>query len=143
MRDAGNPHQWGTVYPSEQLLEEDIRKKQLYLCESNGTALGVFCYFFGEDPSYARIENGAWLNSDPYGVVHRIAVSVHGKGVAGLCLAEAFSRCRNLKIDTHKDNLPMQRTLQKCGFIRCGTVYLPNGEARIAYQKAETNGISF
>jgi hypothetical protein len=27
----------------------------------------------GKDPTYAVIENGNWLNDEPYGVIHRIA----------------------------------------------------------------------
>ncbi|HNZ83431.1 MAG TPA: GNAT family N-acetyltransferase, partial [Sedimentibacter sp.] len=48
-----------------------------------------------------------------------------------------FEKCRNLKIDTHRDNIPMQNLLNKNGFIRCGIIYLENGDERIAYQKAD------
>ena len=135
MRAQGNASQWGNGHPSETLLREDIAQQRLYLCVENEAILGVFCYFFGDDPTYAYVEGGTWLNEAPYGVIHRIAVDVHGKGVAKFCFDYAFSRCQNLKIDTHADNLPMQSALNKNGFIRCGTIYLANGDPRIAYQK--------
>ncbi|MBR2927021.1 MAG: GNAT family N-acetyltransferase [Clostridia bacterium] len=138
MGRMGNPHQWGDAkYPSEALLRQDLAQKRLYLCAENNEILGVFCYFYGEDPTYRVIEDGAWQNDQPYGVIHRIAVAKHNRGVASFCFSHCFSLCNNLKIDTHEDNLPMQRALLKNGFVRCGTIYLENGESRIAFQKTE------
>ncbi|MBQ8276780.1 MAG: GNAT family N-acetyltransferase [Clostridia bacterium] len=141
MRTQGNPTQWAGGYPPEALIREDIAQGYCHLCcdAENGEILGVFCFFIGEDPTYRRIEDGAWLNDAPYGVIHRIAVgeNAHRRGVASFCFAYAFERCGNVKIDTHLDNLPMQRSLEKNGFVRCGTIHLANGDPRIAYQKAQ------
>ena len=38
-------------------------------------------------------------------------------------------------MDTHDDNLSMQRFLTKYGFNYCGTIYLENKEKRRAYEK--------
>lgn len=35
--------------------------------------VGTFCFIVGEDPTYAVIDNGKWLNDAPYGVIHRMA----------------------------------------------------------------------
>lgn len=141
MRTQGNPTQWAGGYPPEALIREDMDMGQCYLCcdAESGEILGVFCFFIGEDPTYRRIEDGAWLNDAPYGVIHRIAVgeNAHRRGVASFCFTYAFERCGNVKIDTHLDNLPMQRSLEKNGFVRCGTIYLANGDPRIAYQKSD------
>ncbi len=136
MREHGNPDQWGDGYPPEAMIREDIARGDTYVCVEGDELLGVFFYAEGNDPTYAVIENGAWLNDAPYGVIHRIAVAVRGRGVAACCLQYGVSRCGNLKIDTHENNLPMQRTLEKNGFVRCGTIYLENGDARVAYQKS-------
>jgi GNAT superfamily N-acetyltransferase len=92
------------------------------------------------EPVYEAMTEGGWLNAAPYGVIHRIAVAEagRGKGVARFCFDFAFSRCGNLKIDTHRDNLPMQKALAKAGFAYCGVVYYDkvDGE-RLAYQKSE------
>ena len=135
MREQGNPTQWGNGYPQENLLRDDIAKKQLYVCCEADEILGVFCYFFGNDPTYLKIYEGAWQNNLPYGVIHRIAVVSHRRGVASFCYDYCFSLCQNLKIDTHRDNLPMQKSLAKNGFARCGIIYLESGDERIAYQK--------
>jgi hypothetical protein len=87
------------------------------------------------EPTYAKIYEGAWLNDAPYGVIHRIAVAEQGRGIIGFCIDECFSRCQNLRIDTHRDNLPMHRALTNRGFVYCGIIYLENGDERLAYQK--------
>ena len=135
MRESGNPNQWKDSYPSEALIRADIEGGHCHVCVSMGEIYGVFCYFEGEDPTYRVIEDGAWLNADPYGVIHRIAVAKHSRGVASFCFAWALEHCGNLKIDTHADNLPMQNALAKNGFSRCGIIHLENGDPRIAYQK--------
>lgn len=135
MRENKNPTQWGDCYPPLSLLEDDIASGNLYVCVEQDEIIGVFCHYIGSDPTYEVIYDGKWLNSLPYGVIHRIAVAKHKKGVASFCFDYCFSRCGNLKIDTHANNIPMQRSLAKNGFKYCGIIHLENGEERIAYQK--------
>ncbi len=137
MRENGNLEQWSGGYPNEAVLREDLSLNRLFICEEDGEPLGVFCFFIGEDPTYLRIYEGQWLNDRPYGVIHRIAVAQHRRGVAAFCYDYCFSVCPNLKIDTHRDNLPMQRSLSKNGFLPCGIIYLASGDERIAYQKED------
>lgn len=135
MRQAGNPDQWGTTHPVESLLQSDIVARQLYVYEAQRQILAVFYYRQGEDPTYLRIHGGKWLNDAPYGVIHRIAVAVQGQGIAARCFDWALAQCPNLRIDTHRDNVPMQQTLAKNGFTRCGIIYLASGDERIAFHK--------
>ena len=140
MKEAGNPDQWGNGYPPCEVVEADLGAGHLYLCREGETILGVFCYFEGVEPVYEAMTEGTWQNDAPYGVIHRIAVSEagRGRGVARFCFDHAFDRCHNLKIDTHRDNLPMQRALAKAGFAYCGVVHYPErGGERLAYQKSE------
>lgn len=136
MREQGNMHQWSGGYPRVTVVEEDISLGRLYICLDGGEIAGVFCFFKGTDPTYAEIYDGTWLNDAPYGVIHRIAVVKHGAGVASFCFDYAVSACGNVRIDTHRDNIPMQNALKKNGFTRRGIIYLQNGEERIAYQKS-------
>lgn len=137
MREVGNPNQWAGKYPDEETVKHDISERNLHVCESEGEILAVFYYREGNDPTYNVIHNVSWLNDEPYGVIHRIAVSdkARGKGVARLCFDYAFDKCGNVRIDTHRDNIPMQKALDKNGFVRCGIIYLANGDERIAYQR--------
>ena len=138
MRENGNPDQWQGGHPSRSMLICDIEREQLFAVRDGGEILGVFAYIEGVDKTYVNIYDGAWKNDLPYSVIHRIAVakSAHGRGVARFCFDFAFEKYGNLKIDTHRDNVPMQRALMKSGFEYCGIIYLDNGEQRLAYQKS-------
>jgi RimJ/RimL family protein N-acetyltransferase len=45
----------------------------------------------------------------------------------------------SMRIDTHPDNLPMQRALSKAGFVYCGQIILKggaeDGDLRVAFEK--------
>ncbi len=132
MASTGNPNQWVNNYPSYDILVDDISKKQLYVCYDNDDIYGVFVFFKGIDETYNYIE-GAWLNNYDYGVIHRIASSGGKKGIFNEVFNYVTSFIDNIRIDTHNDNLVMQGVLRKYGFVKCGTIYLKNGSARLAY----------
>ena len=134
MAQNGNPDQWGTAYPSEVMIRQDILNGKCYVNSCGDRIRAVFYFAVEADPTYGYIE-GAWLNDEPYGVIHRIAVGESGKGVAAECFNFAAQYCYNFRIDTHEKNIPMQRCLMKHGFRRCGIIYLEDGDPRIAYQK--------
>ena len=133
MESTGNPNQWGSSYPSEELLLEDISKNELYVCYEQEGIYAVFVFFMHIDETYNYIK-GAWLNNDDYGVIHRIASMGSKKGIFSEVLSYVTNFVDNIRIDTHRDNLVMQGALSKYGFIKCGTIYLKNGSERLAYQ---------
>ena len=141
MEQHGNPFQWGpTGWPPESLVQSDIAQGKSYVCEREGRVVGVFFYDYGKDiePTYARIEDGAWLDDGPYGVVHRIASDGSAKGVGSTCLNWALDQCRHLRIDTHGDNVVMRRLLEKLGFTHCGTIFVEEDDyPRLAFEKVE------
>ena len=154
MAEHGNPNQWGpTNWPPEDLLREDIRAGNSYVCLSeacdNSSSRGIndegniICTFFftsGHDiePTYREITDGAWIGDDDYGVVHRIASDGTVKGAGMFCLNWAFEQCGHLRMDTHGDNKVMQAMLKKAGFVHCGTIYVEEDEyPRLAYEKIE------
>lgn len=138
MRTQGNMVQWTNGYPSEDVIMDDIQKGNSYVCVDEDRIASVFSLIIGEDPTYIKIFEGEWLNDQPYGTVHRIAVHIHNKGVATFCLDWCFGMCENVRIDTHRDNLAMQNLVLKNGFSYCGIIYLPDGSPRLAYQKIKT-----
>ena len=135
MARTGNPNQWGATKPAREQIIADIAAGNSYVCVDQDRIAAIFFYSEEPDPTYHTIYDGNWLNDRPYGVVHRIASAGTVKGAGSYCLNWAFSQCGNLKIDTHHDNLVMQHTLQKNGFVSCGIIHLANGDPRIAYQK--------
>ena len=130
--ETGNPTQW-VGYPPRSLIEEDIRSEVSYVCEEKGQIVGVFALFPGEDPTYGYID-GAWLNLLPYSTIHRIASDGSCRGVARFCFDWCLQQHSNVRIDTHADNKVMQHILKQYGFTHCGTIYLENGDPRLAYQ---------
>lgn len=137
MAENGNPGQWADGYPRPELVREDLRKEQLYVYETEDGIGAVFVFFVGEEPTYREIWDGAWLNEDPYGVLHRIAVAQYGKGLASACLQWCYEKCGNMRGDTHEKNKSMQRLFEKNQFTKCGRIIVEDGTERIAYQKAE------
>ena len=135
MRENGNPNQWNSGTPNVHTAKEDMERGVGYVVEEDDKIIAVFMFSLDGESTYAKIYDGEWINGAPYGVIHRIAVAEQGKGIIGYCIDECFARCQNLRIDTHRDNLPMQRALLKRGFQYCGIIYLENGDERFAYQK--------
>ena len=135
MAKTGNPNQWGNHHPPKELLEKDIEIGQLYVSESDGKVHGAFAFIEGPDPTYSYIENGKWISDEPYYVIHRIASDGTEKGLLRRAVAFADAVTTHLRIDTHEENTVMQNAIAKCGFTRCGIIYLENGDPRIAYEK--------
>ena len=137
MRSHDNPTQWAGGWPVREQIEYDIENNQSFVCTKDGKIAGVMCFFIGNDPTYAVIENGNWLSDDTYAVVHRIASSGEFKGTGTFMMTWAFEQFPNVRIDTHEDNYVMQNMLKKLGYTYCGVIHLENGDPRLAYQKAK------
>ncbi len=140
MKQNGNPDQWKDSHPSVDLISEDISENgKGYVAAEGETILAAF-YFEenADDPTYRTIYDGEWLNDLPYAVVHRIGVAeiARGRKIGKLCIEWAINKAGNVKIDTHRDNLPMQRLLSSLGFVHCGTIYVnvDTDRHRMAYQ---------
>ena len=135
MRENGNENQW-VGRPDKSDVLRDIEDGNGYVVEAeDGEIIGAFFFRLGEDTTYKIIYDGAWKSDTPYGVIHRIAVKHHGCGIANFIYNYCFNIRQNLRIDTHKDNLPMQNSLVKNGFEYCGIIHLENGDERLAFQK--------
>jgi len=136
MRSNGNPLQWPDGYPPREAFVGDIGSGKGYVCTQGDSIKGYFSYFLGEEPTYARIYGGQWLDDkSPYGTLHRIASAPSSHGILDTSIRFALSVCPNLRIDTHRDNSIMRNALSKRGFTLCGTILLSSGDERLAYQK--------
>lgn len=135
MRERGNASQWDETYPPVSMLERDIERGQSYVVEKDGRIAATFVYALGDEPHYRVLDEGAWLNDDPYGTIHRIATDGTLHGLTALTADYCRKICPNVKLDTHPDNLPMQKAAEALGFERCGMITLEDGSRRILYQK--------
>ena len=80
-----------------------------------------------------NIENGAWLNDEPYGAIHRIGSDGEAKGIFAAAINYCKGQIKNLRIDTHEKNQTMRYLLAKHGFKEVGTIYIEDGSPRIAF----------
>lgn len=143
MAANGNPTQWGTTFPREEVVKDDLEQGRTVLLvdEEQGQEriLAQFALCTGVDPTYVSID-GAWLDDDEYVTIHRLAASGLAKRAAHDCLRWALDHYGNVRIDTHPNNLAMQHILETNGFARCGLVQLIDRDAdttRISYQRHE------
>ncbi len=135
MEENGNGNQWGKTHPPKNLIIDDIKKQQLFVGVWDDNKIHcVFALISGEDSTYQTITDGEWLNDEIYCTIHRIASDGQYHGVFKKCIDYCKQKCNNLRIDTHQNNATMHYQLKKYGFIRCGIIYLENGDPRVAYQ---------
>ena len=135
MRENGNASQWGDGYPVRALIEEDIARGESFVMVEDDEIHGVFMFMQRVEPTYEVIE-GAWLNDKPYGTIHRIATDGKIKRMFDKCVEFCLGTTKNLRVDTHRDNIPMQKAIARNGFTYCGVIYmLHDGTPRIAFQR--------
>ena len=114
----------------------DISENKLFVITDGESIHGVFYFWVGEDPTYQRIDGGAWRSDTPYGTIHRIAGDGSG-GILKTAVTYAEGIIGHLRIDTHEDNHVMQGAVKKLGFQRRGIIYIADGSPRIAYDYLE------
>ena len=145
--------QWQDGYPQREIIEKDVSEGVSYCIENteNGEILATFGVFEAGDPLYDKIFDGAWRTGDSlsvlkdgvsYTAIHRVAISVksRGQGLSTAMIDFVANKAKSigkksLRIDTHEGNVVMRRMLEKHSFVHCGTIYLENNEARVAYEK--------
>ena len=131
---SGNPDQWGHFYPDEDQVWDDIMKGICFLICEEEEAHGVFALSAGKEPTYQQIEDGSWLNDEPYLTIHRLAGDGVLHGMFDCVLRFCRERSDNIRIDTHESNIIMKKLVERNGFQRCGTIYVEDGTQRTAYQ---------
>ena len=151
MAERGNPNQWPAYYPSREILLKDMENGGYVILDerhdggqdeeqsnyNHRDPMIVGAFILEENAhelAYDTI-HGKWLNDEPYGVIHRCATLHNQKGIGQFFMDWCFEKCSNIRVDTHKDNLPMIKFLEKNGFIYCGIVYYEGVGERLAYQK--------
>ena len=137
-----NIDQWQDGYPTHDIILSDILGGVNYIIELNGITAATSVVSFDGEPTYSEIKGKGWLNESPYAVVHRIAVAdeCRRKGIAKEILHYTEELCaergiKDIRIDTHRDNVAMRSLLKKMGYTHCGRITLASGAFREAYHK--------
>ena len=134
--------QWQDGYPAKEDLRRDIESGNSYVLTNKDEIVATTVISLDGESTYNSIFNGEWITNTEYIVMHRVAVhdKYKGKGIFKELIKEAESLALNkgifsIKIDTHRDNISMQRAVVKNDFKKCGIIYLEDGSERIAFEK--------
>ena len=134
MRADGNTAQW-VGYPTREALLHDMERQASYLVLDGDTVVGTFALVPGDEPTYAFINHGRWIDTHtPYATLHRLAKAEGTHGIAAAAFAFAKERHTHLRVDTHSSNRPMRHVVTGEGFVECGVIYMPDGSPRLAYE---------
>lgn len=133
--------QWQNNYPNQHSLQHDIDQGFSYVFTQLDHVVATCALIGGGDRDYIDIHHGQWLNDDEYLTIHRIVVDrLYKKTGTSHKLMQAIiafakeNNLKNIRVDTHQDNLAMQGFLKKEGFVYCGVVYIRQQDKRLAYQ---------
>lgn len=141
-----NSLQWQQGYPNKDTMLKDINSSHLYGYYIENYLVGVVALIPGIDENYLIIEEGSWINypSEKDLTIHRIAIrnEYHNKKIGVSLLQYAIKYAHqhqytSIKIDTHKNNIPMQIISLQTGFSYRGIIYLLRDEvdnSRLAYE---------
>ena len=139
LRDSGIP-QWQGPVPGRESCFHDVETGCAYVVNDDGRVIATI-QIIDNEPYYEKVENGAWKDNNAL-VAHHVAVSNECRkhGVAGFMLENAERIAResgktSIRLDTHELNHRMRGLLEKHGFECIGTVRMPNGDPRLAYEK--------
>lgn len=134
--------QWQNNYPNTGTISDDIDNQHSYVLLKDNKIVATAAVSFDGEKTYDFIHEGKWISNNEFAVIHRIAVDNTYKGlglsaeiiksVEKLCLSKGVY---SIKVDTHKENIPMQKLLEKNKFQYCGVIYLEDGSKRIAFEK--------
>ncbi|SFT52918.1 Acetyltransferase (GNAT) family protein [Lishizhenia tianjinensis] len=139
-----NIDQWQNGYPNEDRILQDIALNASYLLlDENEKIMATAMFTTDPEPTYASIL-GEWITPQnaKYGVIHRMAVhNDYRKTGAARKLFDYFENqltnlnIASMRIDTHEDNLGMQKLLKLNNYHYCGIIHLDDGAKRLAFEK--------
>lgn len=124
--------QWQQGYPNEETFKNDIKNGNLCGLFEDNELMGYGAFIHGKDLNYVKID-GKWdiPANDNDMAIHRVAVdeNCHGKKYGAKILQYGINYakklgCITVKVDTHKNNIPMQKCIEKSGFKYRGVVVI-------------------
>lgn len=148
LRERGISQWQRGTYPDKALFDADVDNGIGYVVADGDEVVAVCAVTFTDEESYRVLNTGAWLtpNDQVYATVHRGAVArAHqGKKITTVLFDGCADLARehgvkSLRGDTHPDNIAMQKSLERAGFVKCGTLTLiggdEDGDERLAYER--------
>lgn len=120
-----NIFQWDEIYPNEEVLREDICKRQLYVGIAEKHIAVIYVLNQECDEAY---QNGKWrLPDEPFCVIHRLCVNpaFQNRGVGRITMLhieeELLSKgMKAIRLDAFTENPFSLRLYDNLGYSRVG-----------------------
>ncbi|UQS82009.1 GNAT family N-acetyltransferase [Bombilactobacillus folatiphilus] len=135
---------WQDGYPDQATLQDDIQRQIAYFLIKDEEIVGVAALEDQGESSYDQIYDGQWSpkSKDRYAIIHRVAVCQghQGEGLASIFIQHLMTiaaslNFKDIRIDTHFDNLAMRHIIEKNGFQQCGTIDNAVHKPCVAFQR--------
>jgi ribosomal protein S18 acetylase RimI-like enzyme len=123
--------QWDEIYPTEAILQEDLRKGELHVVAVEDRIAGMIVLNEAQSPEYAAV---SWKHAAPALVVHRLTIDPqHQRQGLATRLMEFAGRTATLqgyntiRLDAFTGNPGATALYERLGYRRAGTVQLRKG----------------
>ena len=93
-------YQWDSLYPNEEVIKDDLEKKELYVGIYDGKIVSVYVLNQECDEQY---KNGHWqYENATFYVVHRLCVNprFQNKGIGTLTMLHIENEVKKMGVDT-------------------------------------------
>ena len=138
--------QWQVGYPYPESFLGDIADGTgwVFVESESGDIAGYECITNTLQDNYLQLTDGQWLtDSEFYVTIHRtmVAPAYRSTGLSDemMQLGEDLGwgwGCGSIRVDTHKDNVAMQRLIGRMGYTYCGIIpSFTEHSLRNAYEK--------
>lgn len=128
----GEIYQWDEIYPNEEVLAGDIKKKEMYLLTGDEKLLACIVINEDQDEAYAP---APWkYTAGRIAVIHRLCVNYEYQGIGNgrrtMQLAEGIIKASGysaVRLDAFSDNPFARRLYEKLGYTYVGIVRFRKG----------------
>jgi ribosomal protein S18 acetylase RimI-like enzyme len=125
--------QWDAVYPTRETVEDDVRRRALWMLEGAGAGaddiVGCVTLTEDQDPAYVTV---AWTLPEPALVVHRLCIdpAMQGRGRAHRLMDFAESHAAahgyaSIRLDAYTGNPRAVALYRRRGYREAGQVFFP------------------
>jgi GNAT superfamily N-acetyltransferase len=142
--EARGIYQWDDIYPSEEIILNDINKNNLYVATNEtGMIQGIIVLNEHQDTAYKAIE---WkYNSGRQLIIHRLCIHPNhqGKGIARMLIKFAEDlgsqkKYEAIRLDAFIPNIRAGRMYEQVGYEKRGIVTFRKGDF-YCYEKGLSN----
>ena len=133
-------------YPGLMAFMEDLNDDKGRVVVEDDNIVAVFAFTLTPERSYSTLRGNWKTEEGEYLTIHRSCVKGNERGreimsiILSYCIEESRkTKKKSVRIDTHKDNKAMIKSLEKNGFEKMGVLTLSSGseegDERLGYEK--------